>query len=74
MARRYSDAEKQAYHIGRGSVLPKDGKAREKMVRSAFGNDSRLISSYKQGRATAQKRKDNYLKRQRAKSRKKRVL
>ena len=71
---KYSDAERQAYNIGRGSVLPKDAKGREKMVRAAYGNNLNLINSYKRGRAAAQAKKDAYMKKVRSKSRSKKVF
>lgn len=71
---KYSDAERQAYNVGRGSVLPSNATAREKMVRAAYGNNARLIKSYKLGRAKAQARKNAYLKRVRAKSRKNKIF
>ena len=69
--KKYSASERAAYNAGRGSVLPRDAKAREKMVRAAYGNKTNLINSYKRGRATAQARKDAYLKRVRSAAKKK---
>ena len=72
--RKFSNAERAAYDVGRGSVLPTNAKSREKMVRAAYGNNSSLIFAYKVGRKAALDRKAAYLKKQRSKARKKKVF
>lgn len=62
----YTDEEKRAYYIGLGSTMSHSQKGREKHVRALTGNDPAQIASYKRGRAEGQKRKQDYLGKQRA--------
>ncbi len=62
----YTDKEKRAYYIGLGSTMSHSQKGREKHVRALTGNNPAQIASYKRGRAEGQKRKQDYLGKQRA--------
>ena len=64
--REYTDEEKRAYYIGLGSTMSHSQKGREKHVRALTGNNPAQIASYKRGRAEGQKRKQDYLGKQRA--------
>ena len=72
--RKFSNSERAAYNVGRGSVLPTNAASREKMVRVAYGNNSSLIRAYKVGRMTALDRKAVFQAKQRRKARKKKVF
>lgn len=64
--KQYTDEEKRAYYIGLGSTMSHSEKGREKQVRAMTGNNPAQIASYKRGRAEGQKRKQDYLGKQRA--------
>ena len=53
-------------NIGLGSTMSYSQKGREKHVRALTGNNPAQIASYKRGRAEGQKRKQDYLGKQRA--------
>ncbi len=64
--KQYTEEEKRLYWMGVGSTMSHSQAGREKHVRAMTGNDPAQISSYKQGRANGQKRKQDYLANQRA--------
>ena len=72
--KKFSNSERAAYNVGRGSALPRNAASREKMVRAAYGNNSSLIFAYKVGRMTALDRKAVFQAKQRRKARKKKVF
>ena len=62
---KYSDAEKRMYWMGVGSTLSRTSEGRKKQITTMANGDSAQIDSYRRGRAQGQKRKQDYLTKQR---------